>query len=244
MPTQDEINALNNINSFSRYFKPSPDKSLLSQRPFTHELAKRLPKNPLENTIGSQFNRLTAEKGCSILEFATMQKELLAKAWGDDWGIFTLDFNTGKTLSETDLPVITFNIFNRIPSANKLGLKPRVYLIGYDDTDPEYLIIQHTQWQDAIVEYNILHNTMNGAFELMERFETFNALYAGYFKQNGLMEFIFRQEVPTSSTLKIDSTIPSRCLYYDMVIQNIFTQRIRATEEILAVAGVAEIRQP
>ena len=244
MPTQDEINTLNQINSFSRYFKPSPESSLLSQRPFTHELAKGLPKNPLESTTGTQFNRLTADKGCTILEFATIQKELLNKAWGDDWGTFTLDFNTGKTITATDLPVITFNIFNRIPSAKKPGLKPRIYLIGYDDLDPDYLIIQHTQWHDCIVEYNICHRTMNEAFKLMDRFETFNALYAGYFKQNGLMEFLFRQEVPTSSTLKIDSTIPSRCLYYDMVIQNIFTQRVKATEEILAVAEVSEIRQP
>ena len=244
MPNQNEINSMNGINTFSRYFQPSPGKSYLTNKPFTHQLAKRLPKNPLQETTGTHFDRLTADKGCSILEFAAMQKELLNKAWGDGWGTFALDFNTGKELTETDLPVITFNVFNRIPSVKKPGLKPRIYLIGYDDADPNYLIIQHTQWHDVIVEYNICHTTMNEAFELMSRFETFNTLYAGYFKQNGLMEFLFRQEVPTSSTLKIDSTIPSRCVYYDMVIQNIFTQRIKATEEILAVAEVVEQRQP
>ena len=239
MPAQSEIDSVKSTSVFSNYFQ-TQDNAHLSGRPFTHELAKQLPANPLAGVIPAKPDRLTADKGCNVLEFASMQKELLNKAWGNDWGIFTLEYNTGKKLNETNLPVITFNIMSRIPSKKKPGLKPRIYLTGYDDSDPGYLIIQHSQWHDCIIEYNLFHNTMNEAFELMSRFELFNTLYAGYFKQNGIMELIFRQEVPTSSTLKIDNIIPSRCVYYDMVIQNIFTQRIKATDEILAVAEAAQ----
>jgi hypothetical protein len=258
MPTQKEIQQAAGNPVLQKYFQKA-DSAALSGRPFTNILAptvggrKQLMNNPLGGTIATPLDRLLADKGCNILEFAEMQAALLNKAWGAEWGTYTLEHHIGKNLSETEMPVITFDIMSRIPSTKKPGLKPRIYIIGQDDMDPDFLIIQHTQWHDCIVEYNICHTTMNEAFELMAKFEAFNTLYAGYFKQNGVMELIFRQEVPTSSTHKIDSTIPSRCVYYDMVIQNIFMQRVRATEEILAVvdangnipdAEVVDQRQP
>lgn len=187
-----------------------------------------------KHNVSPTVDRQMADKCCDILEFVDMQSELLNKVWGNNWGNLVLEHTTQKPPSITSLPIITFDVMRRIPSkAPSRNIKPLIYMIDYDENDHNYMIIQHTLWQECLIKYKIHHTTMRDAYALTNKFEEFNIMYTGYYKQNGITEFVFDKEIQTPISSEISSIMPSRCILYKMVIQNIFTERVKVTEEII-----------
>lgn len=172
-------------------------------------------------------------KGNIDLEgFTDKLKELLDGAWEDDWGTFTMESPTGNDIDSANLPVITFNVVHRTPSKGKIGVKARVMESIEDPENSDYILILHRQWFDCVVEYLTFDCTNRCARHLADRFEMFMETYRGYFKEQGISEMLFQEEVDSKLSSKYKEGVPSNCLRYFMVLERILIERVYSTREM------------
>jgi len=175
---------------------------------------------------------LRANGNIDIEGFTDKLKFLLNEVWGDTWGDFTMEGPTGKDPNNSKLPVITFDVVHRIPSKGKTGVKIRPTELILDSENDDYTLILNRKWFDCTVEFMFFNSTNREARRLMERFETFMDTYVGYFKEAGISEMIFQEEVDSRLSKKYNDGIPSTCLHYLMVIERIVVDKIRTTKEL------------
>lgn len=180
-----------------------------------------------ENIIGQR-----ADGNVDIFGFANSVSEMLTNAWEDGWGKFTINGVKKDNIENLPLPLIVFDVVERIPSLKIKGLKPRITEVGVDPDDDDYSIIVHRKWFDAIVEFLVLDTTNREAVRLADRFELFIDTYTGFFKETGVSELIFYKEIDSRLSKNYIEDVPSRCLQYKLVIERIVVERVRTTKEV------------
>lgn len=194
------------------------------------------------NTVGSSIIANTnpntsttqqyADSNADVDSFTDNIASLLNDTWEDGWGYLTMEEPTGNDIEKTPLPAVTFDVVHRIPSNSKKGLKPRLTEIRLDPTDENYTLIVSRNWFDYTIEFMFFDKTNRGSRVLMNRFETFIETYIGFFKENGVSEMIFSEEVDSRLSKKYKDHIPSTCLRYLLVMERISVQRVRTTNVI------------
>lgn len=173
-----------------------------------------------------------ANGNIDIEGFTDKLKELLDKVWGNKWGEFTMESPTGQNPDNIPLPVITFGVVHRVPSKGKIGLKGRPTEIYTDPENSDYSLILNRKWFDCQIEFLFFHSTNLDARKLMQRFEIFMETYVGYFKEAGISELIFQEEVDSQLSSKYKDGLPSTCLHYTLVIERIVVDKIKTTKEL------------
>ena len=136
---------------------------------------------------------------------------------------------TGNDIDSVDLPHITFNVVHRTASKGKIGVKARAMESIIDPENNDYTLILHRQWFDCIVEYLIFDKTNRDAQHVADRFEMFMDTYRGFFKEQGISEMLFQEEVDSKLSSKYKEGVPSNCLRYFMVLERILVERVRTT---------------
>lgn len=188
-------------------------------------------QNPQQEGMNDQLSQgLRADGNIDIEGFSDKVKDLLDDSWEDEWGTFTMEEPTGNDPESVNLPVISFGVVDRASSKNKKGLKSRQNEYMLDPEDENYTIIISRKWFDCIVEYMVFHKTNKESRELLKRFEVFMETYTGYFKEQGVSEMVFLNEVDSRLSKKYKEGIPSTCIRYLMVLERITIQRVRTTK--------------
>lgn len=180
-----------------------------------------------ENTQGQR-----ADGNIDLFGFAEHVSQMLTNAWEDNWGTFTINGDKKENIENLPLPMIVFDVVERVPSSKMKGLKARITEVAIDPTDSNYSIIVHRKWFDAIVEFLVLDATNQDAIRLADRFELFIDTFTGFFKEAGVSELIFHKEIDSRLSKNYIEGVPSRCLRYQLVIERIVVERVRTTKEV------------
>lgn len=200
------------------------------------------PKAPTTNSRPSSIStpdklylpkdRMKAKGNTDIEGFTNRVKSLLDKSWEDGWGEFTIENPTGQDADNLNFPIVTFDVVKRIPSTGKIGLKARPTEAILDPENADYTLILHRRWFDCIGEFTVFHRTNKEVRSLLTRLEMFLETYRGFFKDEGVSELIFKEEIDPRLALKFKDGIPSGTLQYLIVIERIVVERTRTTKEI------------
>lgn len=183
-------------------------------------------------TVSKVSEGFRAEDNIDIEGFTDKVKSLLNDTWEDGWGEFTMEGPTGNNVDDIKLPLITFDVVRRIPSQNKKGVKSRNTEYRKDPTNDNYVMIISRRWFDCTVEFCVYNTTNRGARKLTSRLESFLESYAGFFKEQGISEMIFEEEVETRLSTRYREGVPSTCIRYLIVLERILVERVRVTKEI------------
>lgn len=224
MATQQDV--------FDNYFGNS--STLLNNSSVSAGLADVIVKDTTmtdTSTTGS-IPKLTAEGTADVDSFTDRLTALLDDTFEDGWGYFTMEEPTGVNPEEIKLPCIAFDVVHREPSTKKKGLKSRLTETIVDETDNNSALIVSRVWFDYIVEFMFFDKTNRNSRILMNRFETFFDTYKGFFKEQGVTEITFREEVDSRLSKKYKDHIPSTCLRYYMLMERISVQRVGTTKTV------------
>lgn len=186
----------------------------------------------VDTTISGNIPKQTAKDNADVEKFTDRLSALLDDTFEDDWGYLTMEEPTGIDPENTKLPCVTFDVVHREPSKKKKGIKSRLTEITIDPTDDNYSLIISRQWFDYIIEFMFFDKTNRGSRILMGRIETFLETYKGFFKEQGISEIVFQEEVDSRLSKKFKDHIPSTCLRYFLLMERISVQRVRTTKEI------------
>lgn len=176
----------------------------------------------------------TAKGNLDFAGFVDSLKKFIDNTWEDGWGELSMDAPTSNDPTSVSLPMITCDIVSRVPSQRTKGIKARQTGVFPDPEDDNYSIIVSRKWFDVVAEFLVMDNTNREAMDLANRFELFIDTYTGFFKEQGVSELIFKDEVDARLSGKYTEGIPSRCLRYDMVLERVIVERVRTTKTIRA----------
>ncbi len=176
------------------------------------------PIHPSPNT-----ETLVSKGSMDLDDFADKVKELLAMVDPDVQ--FVEDEPTGNSPDKINLPIITFDIHERVRSESHPSLGPILFDNIKDPENPESTIKRYRMWFDTEVEFKIFHQTNREAKIVMREFEEFLFIYKGYFKELGISDIIFLAERPPQVITRWQMEVPVRTLRYLVRIERITTVR-------------------
>ncbi len=114
---------------------------------------------------------------------------LLIKAWGDEWkDSFTPEYPKGTAATRR----ITYRVVRRVRGANRGELVHR-YLRSLDAQGRTADIYGRTY--DITLQFDIWSKSAMEADDLVVRFDDFVAVYANYFRQNGVILIAFMEQL-------------------------------------------------
>lgn len=143
---------------------------------------------------------------------------LLKIVWGEDWGTFSEEKPTDNDPDTQKLPHITYSLAHRQHMANRTVKRTQFA----SEPDPEHEghnITYHKNWFTCELHFTIYHDTNKGARQIAERFEEFMDTYVGYFKQEGVSEIIFKEELAPNVNSDYRQDLPYRTLIYEANIE-------------------------
>lgn len=150
----------------------------------------------------------------SLNGFIEELDRLLKAAWGDNWGTLHEGLPTTNESESLKMPVIVVVLIERIPSEQIPNIKPRPMGTVVDPTRIG-LIDQYRMHYDVTLEFRCYHNTHASAKELAEGLEELLLMFAGYFKEKGIIEeilFLRESEPSVEDGRRLD--FPCRHLRY------------------------------
>lgn len=152
---------------------------------------------------------------------------------------FIEEWPTDADPENLQYPAIVYDMGARKHSEDMpQGQKPRVMKSYPDHEQPGYNITEATEWFDCIAEFHVHGNSKREAREWKNKLESFLLGYTGFFKQQGVQEFLFiEEEKPVVSTF-YRQELPHRVLRYKVRIQRTQVIRTKRFTEFETKAGV------
>lgn len=222
-----------NQEAYDSYFgKPASDVSIPTRRKAPEEISYSLTD---ESSVKSEGARMAADENIDDIEqLGILLRRVLNAAWGDGWGILSLDYPRGEDPDKLVLPQITFDVNSREIS-EKTSIKPIL-----TETISEVVAGQKTgdafnlyrQWFDCIVEFNFWGRTNLEARKLMARFEGLIGAYSGYLKRQGISEIFFLKEINPHQSMHFLDGVPMRSLMYYIRLERISSVRLSTIKRI------------
>ena len=176
-----------------------------------------------------------AEKNASLYDFLDMLAEVVEYSLSD----YKVKFLTSEELSVlkdpeivSNNPYITYKVISRKP---KSEYKPiaREEILECDEHGEQRPGTIYGQFFDCIVQFNILASENRVANQVMEKFEELMIAHAGYFKQKGVSDFYFKEQITDSEYNNFRETLSIRNLTYYVQIEKltvIFNRKINNIE--------------
>jgi hypothetical protein len=182
---------------------------------------------------------LMAEGSLDYDGFTDKVNELLQLAQiSEDDITFTENNPVGNDPDSITVPVITFDIHERIRSKSHKSLDPILFDKYLDPNDQTTLIRIFRMWFDVEMEFKVYHTSNRASRILMEQFETFLFTYKPYFKNQGISDIIFLAETKPTVESRFNKELSVRTLRYLVRIERITTIRSNTIQEINATASV------
>lgn len=172
-----------------------------------------------------------AKKGASLYDFLDMVAQITDYSLND----LDVEFLTEEQQNiikdpeiSVEKPYITYKVINRKP---KNEYKPivREEIMEHDEHGNQRIGNVYGQKFDCIIQFNVMANENRLASIVMERFEELMISYAGYFKEQGVVDLYFKEQVTDSDYDNFRESLSIRNLRYYVEIEKlmvIFNQKI------------------
>jgi hypothetical protein len=161
--------------------------------------------------------------------FAEKLRQILNASWGDDWGLLSAASAKSDNSEDITFPAITYDTFHREP--NKSTPKPKKFetvkeVINGKETGDLFNV--YRQWFDTIIEFNIWGHDALEARSKANDLELLLKVFIGYFKEAGVSEMLFLEEVPPGESGKFIDGYNMKCLMFYVRFEKI--QMIRGSK--------------
>ena len=146
-----------------------------------------------ETSYGSKLQ--TANGNASLLDFIKMVG-LIIESNLDDLNVEYLPYERGYAIQEdpnepVNHPVITFRVKSRVHMENR-GYKP--VLFDTFQTENGKSVSVFTEYFTSLVQFDIIANEYDLAWEVMDRFEEALLAYVETIKGNGITDYFLRRQ--------------------------------------------------
>jgi hypothetical protein len=193
-----------------------------------------------EQSDTNKSTRLKSEKGASMLDFIKMIDKMVTSLMDDLKVKFIPEEGKVVYLStdqKLDNPMITYKLISR---KSKKESKPRLretVLENFDNNSSRTGEIYGQKFQ-CHLQFNVYASVYEVAEQVMDRFEDMMITYAGYFKQNGVGEIFFDEQLTDESFEAIRQTLSIRNFRYYVEIEKV---RVIMNENIKEINTYSDI---
>ena len=174
--------------------------------------------------LSVKIDKQQADKNCDLDDLFTMINKLVVKALKKDNVEFNPDEGARFVVDQQvpiNHPIIQFDVISYEP---KLELKPRVinqFIEESDEKNDRWK--RHGQvWSQrfkCVIQFNIIGSDYITANKVMRDFEELMFRYAGYFKQQGVAEIVFKSRFSDKNYDYYRQNLSVRSLQYYVEIE-------------------------
>lgn len=174
--------------------------------------------------LSVKIDKQQADKNCDLDDLFAMINKLVVKALKKDNVEFNPDEGARFVVDQQvpiNHPIIQFDVISYEP---KLELKPRVinqFIEESDDKNDRWK--RHGQvWSQrfkCVIQFNIIGSDYITANKVMRDFEELMFRYAGYFKQQGVAEIVFKSRFSDKNYDYYRQNLSVRSLQYYVEIE-------------------------
>lgn len=174
--------------------------------------------------LSVKIDKQQADKNCNLDDLFAMINKLVVKALKKDNVEFNPDEGARFVVDQQvpiNHPIIQFDVISYEP---KLELKPRVinqFIEESDDKNDRWK--RHGQvWSQrfkCVIQFNIIGSDYITANKVMRDFEELMFRYAGYFKQQGVAEIVFKSRFSDKNYDYYRQNLSVRSLQYYVEIE-------------------------
>lgn len=174
--------------------------------------------------LSVKIDKQQADKNCDLDDLFAMINKLVVKALKKDNVEFNPDEGARFVVDQQvpiNHPIIQFDVISYEP---KLELKPRVinqFIEESDDKNDRWK--RHGQvWSQrfkCVIQFNIISSDYITANKVMRDFEELMFRYAGYFKQQGVAEIVFKSRFSDKNYDYYRQNLSVRSLQYYVEIE-------------------------
>ncbi|MGL4877983.1 hypothetical protein [Paraclostridium dentum] len=172
-----------------------------------------------------------AKRNSSLYDFLDMTARIVDYAMKDQKVEFLTE-DQENMITDPEIPVnhpyISYKVISRKP---KNEYKPivREDIVECDEHNEQRFGTVNGQFFDCIVQFNVFASENRVANEVMETFEELMISYAGYFKEQGVVDLYFKEQVTDTDYNNFRETLSVRNIRYYVQIEKlmvIFNRRI------------------
>lgn len=192
-------------------------------------------------TPGTAKKMLRADGSASLADFIEMVGLITEHAM-DDLKVIFLPEENKKNFTDPDVafnnPVITYKVVHRKPK-NELKPMPRETVTEKCDGQDRIGTVYGIRY-DCKVQFNIFASEYKLANKVMDKFEELMISYAGYIKQNGVVDMFFTNQYTDSEYNTFRETMSVRNLEYYVEIEKLVVIFNEKVKDILMFGDVKE----
>lgn len=181
-------------------------------------------ESAMDKDLSVKIDKQQADKNCDLDDLFAMINKLVVKALKKDNVEFNPDEGARFVVDQQvpiNHPIIQFDVISYEP---KLELKPRVinqFIEESDDKNDRWK--RHGQvWSQrfkCVIQFNIIGSDYITANKVMRDFEELMFRYAGYFKQQGVAEIVFKSRFSDKNYDYYRQNLSVRSLQYYVEIE-------------------------
>lgn len=189
-------------------------------------------KNHQIKEIHNSTTKSTADANCSCYDFIKMVQSVTRKAlkkYNIDFSSDRLKYNVTDPQIHLDNPVITYKTVSRVPYKE---LKPRIR-DTVSDMDSNMIGNIYAQKFESVIQFNIFASVYDLAEEVMDKFEEMMIKYAGFFKQRGVSELVFSEELSDSEYDMFRQIVSVRSIRYKVYTERIYNNLDEVIDDVI-----------
>lgn len=180
---------------------------------------------------GTAVKMQRAKKNASLYDFIDMLSLIVEYAMKDLKVTFITD-DQENILTDPEIsfenPHITFKVISRVPTKEYKPIA-RENIVECDENNEQRFGTVFGQTFDCIVQFNVFASENRVANTVMETFEELIISYAGYFKEQGVRELYFKEQITDTDYNNFRETLSVRNIRYYVQIEKlmvIFNRRV------------------
>lgn len=195
---------------------------------------------------GTALAMQKANKGASIYDFLDMTALIVDHAM--EHNVKFLTDEQENILKDPEIafnqPHISYRILSRRPPSNR-EYKPivREEIIECDELNEQRKGVIYGQVFDCIVQFTIFAGEAKLANKVVEDFENLMLSYTGYFKQQGVMELYFKEQVTDQDYNNFRETLSVRNVRYYVQIEKLAVIFNRKLDDVRLVGDAVETKK-
>lgn len=211
-------------------------QNMLLEKDYTSYIVKETNKEIKEDNCeiahgGTAKEMQRAKKNSSLYDFFDMLALIVDYAM-KDMKVKFLTEEMSNILTDPEIafndPKITYKVISRKPK-NEYKPIAREEVIECDEDNEQRAGMIYGQFFDCIVQFNIFASENRQANKVMEMFEELMISYAGYFKEQGVVDLYFKEQITDTDYNNFRETLSVRNLRYYVQIEKlmvIFNRRV------------------
>ena len=191
---------------------------------------------------GTAVNMLRAKKQASLYDFLDMLALIVDYALKDHKVEFITE-DQEHVLTDPEIafnhPYISYRLISRRPTKEYKPIA-REDIVECDELNAQRYGTVFGQKFDCIVQFNVFASENRVANKVMESFEELMISYAGYFKEQGVRDLYFKEQVTDTDYNNFRETLSVRNIRYYVQIEKLMVIFNRSISDVNAFGDVKQ----